>query len=391
MEKNPAAQYVTLIIKTDFGHDPADKPGLTELTNELMYLLFRDWVSVAALDFQTLGECSVFTFKIAPKDTKKFYEELDMIIRQEALLLYDPCNSLINEHKNMPLDPSRPALISLGKQIYGSGHTFVRWYRPQYQKITITDVNRWFRKIYRPNNMIISSSIPVPEEFLRRPAGRDFKETVSPPAIAVAKSQTFQEIKINEVHDNSSTVYMGFPAPTMRDEQFFPTLMGVKYLEDELTRELREENGLVYYVSVNYTYLSRPSSPMVLIVFQTLPKDTARGIDITLGVLRHLAANGLSGAKSTEIITRERKTLALGKQLISQQVDNGAIKEFTGQDWICNSELYLKELTQSTPKIGQSFTRQLSYLKIAVAGPAEMGRDLKEYQPDFPFFRSSQK
>jgi predicted Zn-dependent peptidase len=375
-EQKQPYQYLTMIIKTGSAHDPAAKSGLTTLTNELLYLFFYN-SSALQVDLNTAPDFSIIHFVVANSDYDTFINELDGIIRLEALTMYDQCNELILAHQNEPIMPGYNTAIKLAELLYGPSHPYRCGLTPNFKQLNITDVNNWFRKIYRPNNLIVASSKELPEAFLRRPSGRDMKSPVNPPEIPPAKGSSASEVVFNPVRDNVSTIRIGFSAPKISEADFFPALMARKYLEKELWQAIREESGYCYDLQVAYSYLPNSAAPDLEISFQTLPSETDRAVLKTLAVLE-LATNKEMPMKILpEILEREELLEKYRDQSGLQLVRNAAFQAFTSQKWPGDSGEYLAKLSEvKATDISRWIAAGLPRIKIAIAGPVEVEKQM---------------
>lgn len=375
-DRNLSRQYLTLIVKTGWAHDPAAKSGLTTLTNELLYLFFYNTSALRA-NMDTAPDFSIFQFVVASADFDTFVSELDAIIRLEALTMYDQCNELILAHQNEPIMPSYNAPIKLAELIYGPDHPYRRGLTPIFKQLNISDVNNWFRKIYRPNNLIVASSKDLPEDFLRRPSGREMKSAVNPPEIPAAKVNPVPEAVFIPVRDYVSTVQIGFIAPRINEAGFFPALMARKFLEKELWQVIREESGYCYDLQVTYSYLPNSMAPFVEISFQTLPGETEPAVLKTLAVLESATNKESLGKRLREIQDREKQLSDYEDRLGGQLVRNAAFQALTGRTWFGDSSEYLAKLNETkSADISQWIADGLPHIKIAIAGPAEVKKQM---------------
>lgn len=377
-DQSQSYQYLTLIIKTGWAHDPAAKPGLTMLTNELLYLFFYNTSALQA-DLDTAPDFSIFHFVVASVDFDIFVKELDAIIRFEALTMYDQCNELILAHENEPISPSYNAPIKLAELIYGAGHPYRRGLTPNFKQLNISDVNNWFRKIYRPNNLIVASSKELPEDFLRRPSGREMKSPVIPPEISPAKGSSAPEAVFIPARDYVSTVQIGFSAPKINEADFFTVLLVRKYLEKELWQIIREESGYCYDLQVTYSYLPNSAAPVLEISFQTLPEETDQAVLKTLAVLESVTNKEIPSKRLPDILDREKQLADYRDRLGGQLVRNAAFQALSGRTWFGDSSEYLAKLNETTANhISQWIAAALPHIKVAVAGPAEVEKLMKK-------------
>jgi hypothetical protein len=264
---------VSLILKTGYADDPAGQSGLTELTNQLLYRVFLN-SSALNIHYHTYAKFSKFNFVVSDKDFKTFCTELDSAIRAEALMLYDECNELIRDFKNQPQVPGSIGEFNLYRMLYGNIHPYLAVFKNNYPDLNIDTVNSWFRKIYRPNNLMIATSTDLPPDFLLKPSGRDMKEAVTFPKTPSADCAPKPTINCAWIQNNISTIYVGLPGPPIRDNNLFAMIVMQRYLQKELWDKLREEMGLCYDVQVSYPYLQEPDAPSLIVSLATLPADT---------------------------------------------------------------------------------------------------------------------
>ncbi|HEX2953064.1 MAG TPA: hypothetical protein VHR47_03660 [Bacillota bacterium] len=228
-------QYLTLLIKTGSASDPIGKAGLMECTNELLGYVFRGSTAASQIYRYTGQDFSYFQFTIARSNLKSFMEQLDERLRSDVILAYDFSNWLLYQRKAKPVNPAKPAYLNFSAMLYGTNHPYILQLNPDYNNLNINEINKWFRRVYRPNNFIISSSFKIPEDFLRQPVGKEFKAPVGLPDIPSPHCERKPAIRYVKIHDNCSTVLMGFSGPKIDDEEYFAFRLGTLYLETELT------------------------------------------------------------------------------------------------------------------------------------------------------------
>lgn len=377
--------YLTLIIKTGYAHDPVGKFGITNLTNEIIYQLLRH-TYVLGLDFQTCADYSVFHFVTTREYFNDFCAQVDWIIRSDALLYYDLCNTLTRYHLNQPKPSELQAIAQLYSMVYGPEHPYNSIFKPDYDKLDITEVNKWFRQIYKPNNFIIASSLKLPDDFLRRPAGRDLKEPVILNEIPDSTVDNTPELKWTPVHDNIATVCLGFETPKFDDEGIFATFLLEEYLNQRLWKVIREENGLSYDPQVFSLLISKSSVPTLQAVFHTLAPDTAKVISLIIAEFKQVAAEGIPETEIAKIIGRERKRQEMNDKDLQSAVGAAALYGLLEREWMVNREEYLTGLNEEAKIVSQIMTEGLSGLKISVAGPDETGGYLTDVTNELASF-----
>lgn len=370
-------QYLTLILKTGSAHDPAGKSGLTNLTNEMIHNLLKR-TSALRVTCQTYADFSAFHFIVTRKSCNLFYDQLDQIIRLDALLDYDLCNNLIRYHLNLPQAPDRKALSQLYSLVYGPEHPYNSVFDTKYERLDIAEVNKWFRQIYKPNNLIIATGIKPPDDFLKRPAGRDLKQPVNLSAIPPASPNPVPEVKWTPVHNNIATVCLGFETAKFGEEGVLATLLLQKYLEQRLWKIIREDNGLSYDPEVSYQLTSAASAPLLLVTVHTLAENTGTVIDLILAEFKKVAAEGIPEEKIQKIIERERKQWELMEKNPESTIKAAALYGLVGQSWLIDRDDYLNQLTIETKIVSQIMNAGLAHLKISVAGPEDTGSYLEK-------------
>lgn len=369
--------YMTLIIKTGYAHDPMGKFGITNLTNELVYHLLRD-TSAINVNFQTYADYSAFHFITTRTDFNDLCVQLDRVIRSDALLLYDLCNALVSYHSSQPKPPELAAVSLFYSLIYGADHPYNSIFAPNYNQLNINEINKWFRQIYKPNNFIIASSHKLPDDFLRRPAGRDLKETVTLNEVPHSSGNPNPELKLVPVRDNIATVCLGFETPKLGEEGIFAVFLVEKYLNQKLWKVIREEHGLSYDPEVFSLLISKSSVPSLQVILHTLAPDTGKVIKMIIAEFKKIAAEGIPEAEITRIVGRERKRLELNSKDPQATIECGALYGLLGEEWLVNQDNYFSLLHEEVQMIPQVITAGLNRLKIVVAGPEETGKYLDE-------------
>jgi hypothetical protein len=237
-------EYLTMIVKTGYGHEPKEKPGLNNLTNELVYFLLRG-TRALEVSYYPFAEYTVFSFVIWREDFRAFCAELDAIIRLDTLLLYDLCNELIYQHLHTAKTPFAIGQHLQYELLYGPDHPYLNRFIADYTKLNINEVNTWFREIYKPNNLIISTTVKLPEDFLKKPNGRDMRKKVIHPEVP-PNFAADQPSRFTEVNAPLSTIFLSFPAPQPHEDGFWAGRIVQKYLRHQLWLTLRQELGFCY-------------------------------------------------------------------------------------------------------------------------------------------------
>lgn len=367
-EKEDNYEYLTMILKIGYGHEPKEKHGLNNLTHELIYLLLR---STSALDvnYFSFAEYTVFTFVLWQDDFSKFCSELDAIIQLDALLLYDLCNQLIYQHYHTPETPTNTGQRILYEILYGPTHPYLNGFKADYTQLNINEVNSWFREIYKPNNIIISTTAELPEDFLKKPSGRDMEKIVSVPEVP-AISAAGPAHQFTEVHAPFSTIFLSFPGPKPNTNDFFTARFIQKYLQHQLWLRLRQELGYCYDVQVNYSYLSEPTAPNITIAFQVLPENTEPALHEVFNLLEKMAKEPLPSEEIAYLVEREEKYQRKNYSTPRFLSMMDAIGVHLGITWATDYEEYSAELQKLTGDDIFRFTQ--TYLKnwrLSVVGP----------------------
>jgi predicted Zn-dependent peptidase len=362
--------FLTLVLKNGYADDPAGKAGLTGLTNQLLYRVFSN-TSASDVSYDTYANYSQFNFLISAKNYKSFCNELDTIIRMEALMLYDECHEIIQDYKNEPKNPGSLGLVELYKMLYGNDHPYHAVFSGNLPELDINAVNDWFRKIYRPSNMIISASADLPADFLMKPSGRELKQPVTftktPPATCVPRPA----IHWTQIEGKVSSIFIGLPGPALNDDDLFSMIVLKRYLQKELWDKVREEMGLCYDIQVNYSYLQEPTAPSLTISLETLPADADTAIAKIVDILQQVTVKNSIPSQRLSLIREQEKSRASHLDNSMFQKLNGLVYEkLFGVLWLKDSNEYLKRFNQVTADdLAKLAAARLKYLKVAVARP----------------------
>lgn len=374
-------QYLTLLIKTGYSQDPAAKAGLTDLTNILVYRILQ---MATLLDFNYFlaADYSRFDFAVPNNDFTAFCRQLDAVIRIEALLSYDECNILLKNYRNLPRNPSEVGLAKLYTMIDGAGHPYTKIFDNYMSNLDITDANNWFRRIYRPSNLIISSTAPLPDDFLLRPSGREMKQVITKSPVPAATCSPNPLVEITTVHNSTASVFIGLPAPALTDPDLATSLLVQQYLAWELWNKLREQAGYCYDVSVFHSYLTEPVAPILLIEFETLPGNAGPAIGQVISVLQGIAKNGIPEAELTSLkqaVEKQAKRIGDSRRTATQ---NLALQAFFNQTWLSDYDAYSKLLAGVTSADTARLIRtKLGSIKLSLTGPEETQQALVQLQP----------
>lgn len=369
-EKKSAYCYLTLVLKNGYSHDPQGKAGLTLLTNQLLCQMFSN-TSAIDVRSETLSDFSQFYFIVSIKDFPSFCKELDSIIRMEALLMYDECRSIIQNYKSELKNPGSIGLENLYQMLYGKDHPYRAVFNGNLAELDINAVNDWFRKTYRPSNMIIASTADLPADFLIKPSGRDLKNPVTfaqtPPSACVPRPV----LHWTQIEGNISSIFVGFPGPALNDDGFFSMMVLRRYLQKELWDKLREEMGLCYDIQVRYSYLSESAAPSLIIALETLPADADIAIATIIDILRQAMEKDRISAKRLSLIKQQEKIrMEHQDNSIFQLLDSMVYHKLLAVPWLKDSKEYLKGFNQVTAvDLAKLMSARIKYLKIAVARP----------------------
>jgi hypothetical protein len=371
-QEKQTLHYMTLIIKTGYAHDPMGKFGITNLTNELVYHLLRD-TSAININYQTYADYSAFHFITTRTDFNNLCVQLDRALRSDALLLYDLCNALVGYHLSQPKPPELAAVSRFYSLIYGADHPYNSIFAPNYNQLNITEINKWFRQIYKPNNFIIASSHKLPDDFLRRPAGRDLKETVTLNEVPDSSGVPNPELKCVPVRDNIATVCLGFETPKLGEEGVFAVFLVEKYLNRRLWKVIREDHGLSYDPEVFNLLISKSYVPSLQVILHTLAPDAGKVIKMIIAELKKIAAEGIPETEIARIVGGERRRRELIGKDLQATMEFGALYGLVGEEWLVNQDNYFSLLHEEVQLIPQVITAGLNRIKIVVAGPEETG------------------
>jgi hypothetical protein len=386
--------FLTLIVKTGYAHDPPQLLGLNELTTEIINYYLR--YSEAFVTYANFSDFTVYRFTVTHEDYLKFCRDLDAIISAEALLEYDLCNQLIRNHQNRPRLPGKIAAANLMGLVYGPNHPYALSFESNFANLDINAVNQWFRKIYRPANLLIASTHQLPDDFLRKPSGRDLKEAITQNTIPLpwgsspegassegasstgtasggtggSMKDTGVLVKFTPLHDNLSHICLGFPGPRVGASGFFAMILITWYLDEELKRQIREESGFCYDISADYAYLERATAPLFEITLQTLPGDTEAAVAKIMAILKKLSREGIPEEQLTRIMSRE-KILIESQAGEASQATNQAFDALFGENWFANPSLYLSQLAEASASVKNTMNQYLPKLRITITGPPE--------------------
>ncbi|NLW55909.1 MAG: insulinase family protein [Firmicutes bacterium] len=376
-------EYLTMLLKTGYGHEPEGKYGLNNLTNELVYFLLRT-TSALDINYYPFAEYTVFTFVLWREDFRDFCFELDAIIRLDTLLLYDLCNGLIYRHYHTAKPPALAGQRVLYELLYGPAHPYLNQFKADYTKLNINEVNMWFREIYKPNNLIISTTAELPEDFLRKPSGRDLQKKVVVPEIP-PRLTTGPAYQFTKVHTPYSTIFLSFPGPQPTEDRYFVGRLLQRYLQQQLWRRLRQELGYCYNVQVSFSSLQEPTAPNIMIAFQVLPENTEQALHEVFRLLEQMEEEPLTPEAIAHLIAQEEKYQQKNYSLPRFLSLMDAIGTHLGLTWAVNEEEYRSALQKITGEDLSSFTQ--TYLKdwsLSVAGPEPIEPSADSMRNDNP-------
>lgn len=176
-------------------------------------------------------------------------------IEKEREVILDEINSYIDSPSELIFDDFENLIYNgteLGHYILGTPDLL--------EEIDRNQIVDFYKKYYRPSNMILFSFGKIPFSKVLRLSEKYFNVECSAQPVAhrssIVRSQPTQWL--TDKQTAQSHVVMGTYAYDMQDERRFAfsllnNVLGGSVINSRLNNSLREKNGLVYHVESNYT------------------------------------------------------------------------------------------------------------------------------------------
>lgn len=322
--------------------EPDSKGGLAGLTCELILRgagkrdnrqFVNDLDNLGVERGETVGDAHVvFRGATLARNLSPALEIYADILRRPHLPddQFEPCRLMaLQELAAVEDEPGHKVMLELRRR-----HFPDPWGRPSQgqqlalETMTLADVQRHFRAVYRPNGTIVGVAGRIDWEKLRDEVGRllgDWPQLAEP---------TIQERVVGQRRDhlhhesNQTQIGLAFPSVSYRDDNYYVASAAVGVLGDgmssRLFTEVREKRGLCYSVYASHgTLLDRGS---VFCYAGTSADRAQETLDVMLREILRLS-DGI------EVGELDRLKARIKSSLIMQQESTSARSALLTRDW----------------------------------------------------------
>jgi predicted Zn-dependent peptidase len=343
-EPMPSLESAAMTILCPAGaiHDPGDKCGLATLSCEMMLRgcgprSSREFIT----DLENLGVQrgeSVATSH-ASFGAATLSKNLPAALKIYADLLrrpHLPSDQLeasrlviLQELSAIEDDPSHKVMIELKRRHYPDP-----WGRPSegektaVEAITIDDIQRHYRGLFRPNGTIIGVAGRINWPALKDQIGELFGDWKPVEVKEPAEGSTGKQIEHISHESNQTQIGIAYPSVPYKHPDYFRASGAVGVLSggmsSRLFTEVREKRGLCY--SVFASYHTQKERACILCYAGTSAERAQETLDVTLGELQRIA-NGIEAEELARLKARVKSSLIMQGE--SSSARSGAL----ARDW----------------------------------------------------------
>lgn len=399
-ERMPGVRSAALgfFVRTGSRDEP---PPMSGSSHFLEHLLFKGTATRSARDiaetFDSVGgslnaytskESTVFHARVLDRDLPLAFEVLsdmlssstirtaDMeaerqVILEEINMYEDAPDDLIHDRFQEVLWPAH----ELGRPVLGTRETIAAATRAQ--------VHRFYRKHYRPDNLVVAVAGSVDHDALIKLAKRHLdggrvvsaasapgeRDSVDPP-VASGRSAIFRR-RTEQAH-----LMLGTDAPSRTDPDRFPfgivnTALGAG-MSSRLFQEIREQRGLAYSVYSHHEMYA--DAGLFSAYAGTTPGRAQEVIDLMRAEFAELASGGLSADEFERARRQTMGSITLSLENPSSRMSRLGRGEMSEGEILTVSQLLRRlervTLAQAREAAERVLTRPLT---LAVLGPFAKG------------------
>lgn len=222
------------------------------------------------------------------------------------------------------------------------------------QRLTASQVSKFFDTYYVPNRMVLSLAGRVDRLTVVDKVRKQFHDLVEHDLqvmqIPWEPKATKREVDLSESSD-IAWLFVGFPAPSVADQDYAAMRLIRAILAEGLScrlfDEIREKRGLAYELGSIYPRLSGPSHFLIYVISK--PHDVGEDRDLIFQQVQRLKTQLVS---PEELAQARRKVI--GKYLLARETDQGkalnvAIAETIGLGYQYDAT-FMRDLKAVTPQ-----------------------------------------
>jgi predicted Zn-dependent peptidase len=332
----------TFLVPAGSVYDPADRAGLSTLTNEVamrgsgsrdsrQFVEHLDKLGVeraeGVSELHTNYRGAMLAKNLAP--TLAIYADLLRRPHFPSEEMEPSRLVALQELQSVEDEPSHKVMQELGRRHYP-----FPWGRPSQgdqeslQAATLDDIRHYFSRTYRPNGTILGVAGHFDWEELKQLVGKLLADwqRVEPPVLAEGSRGAYHE----HLHhpSNQTQIAIAYNAVPYNHPDYFQVVGAVGVLSGgmsaRLFTEVREKRGLCYTVYATMHSLKDRGS--VLCYAGTSSERAQETLDVTLGELERLA-DGITADELARLKARVKSGLIMQQE--SSSARSGAI----ARDW----------------------------------------------------------
>ena len=305
----------TILLKTGAAADPLGKAGLANLTAELLTRGTRQYTAQALaeeLDFlgaslsvNTGYDTTAITFTSLTKNLEPAFTLLSQVLLSPTFPLEElerKRKEIVGGLKSQEEDPGWVAHKTFLEELYPN-HPYGKLVEGQpatLGTLTQADVTNFYHTYYRPNNAIIALAGDISPEQATTLVGTTLAAWQSgdtPRMDWPAPRQPSAERVLLDKKVTQANVALGHPGIARQNPDYYAVLvmnyvLGGGGFESRLMKRIREELGLVYHISSNFSARKHPGP--FTVVLQTKNETATQALDESIQVIRQFIEDGPS-------------------------------------------------------------------------------------------------
>lgn len=229
-------------------------------------------------------------------------------------------------------------------------------YKPAFQKLTWEDCRTYYKRMYVPDNMVVSIAgdmdLDAAEKLVSQQFGGVPRQRV--PAISLPEEPAVlsPRTSIGRADIRIARVQWAFPTVSLYSPDMYPLDVLASILADGessiLVSRLRDELGLVQGISAsNYTPAYAPGE--LGIVAALPPGKIGEAQKALMGELKNIVDKGVTAEQVQTAKTQIASSFIYGNQTAEQQASRNA-SDYLGSGTIDYSKKYVEEIRKVTPQ-----------------------------------------
>ncbi|MEI8198356.1 MAG: pitrilysin family protein, partial [Phycisphaerae bacterium] len=243
-------------------------------------------------------------------------------------------------------------------------------YKPAFQKLTWQDCRTYFKRMYIPDNMIVSIAGDIDLDGALKLVQQNFAHTtrqvVPSISLPVEPAVTSPRLAVAHADVKRSRAQWAFPTVDMYDPDMYPldVLANILAAGDSsiLVRTLRDQQQLVTAVYASND-TPRWAAGQLEIMAELEPRDIAKTQRVILEIIESIKNDGVTAEQVQKARAQVAAGLVYSSQTAEQQASRNA-SDFLATGSVKSSQAYVERIAQVTPEQVRAAARK--YLKPEV-------------------------